>query len=90
MSDGSKQVAPKRARLSTSLTILAGECKKDLPHSVLKAPEVQAAIARGALRVEKPNAKKAPEAPKPAHSLAHEPEGEEPKRMTPRRGGKKS
>lgn len=93
MSDGSKQVAPQKARLSTSLTILAGECKKGLPEAVLRAPEVQAAVKRGALRVESPKAEKpeakSPEPPAPEHARASEPEPQpEPARKAPRRGGK--
>lgn len=52
MSDGSKQVAPHNARLSTSITILGGHSLKGLPHGVLMAPEVKSAIARGALKSE--------------------------------------
>ena len=52
MSDGSKQVAPQKARLSTSLTLLVGESAYGLPGGALKAPEVQSALKRRALKSE--------------------------------------
>jgi hypothetical protein len=56
--------APKRVpkKVPAALTLLAREVRDGLPDAVLRAPEVRAAIDRGALRV----VRQAPDAPLPS------------------------